>query len=133
MINDDHLYLDHLQLRARGWTRTLVETYLIKPDRWATVNYWANYKGKATYFVERVIQVESRADFRVAFQASIKRRKLTLDELADMETERTRVDDEYRAWLKTVTPEDVRRMLILNEAADVFEEARSRGYRTPHK
>ncbi len=133
MTNDEHLYLDHVQLRARGWTRTLVETYLVKPDRWASVNYWANYKGKATYFVERVIQVESRSDFRTALQASLNRRKLPAEDLAEMEAERSRVDNDYRAWLKALTPEEVRTMLILNDAADVFEEARSRGYRTPHK
>lgn len=133
MISDDHLYLDHVQLRARGWTRTLVEKYLVKPDRWASVSHWANYKGKATYFVERVIQVESRADFRIAFQASLNRRNLPPEERAEMEVRRSRVDNEYRVWLKTLTPEQVRTMLILNEVADVFEEARSRGYRTPHK
>ena len=133
MINDETLYLDHVQLRARGWTRTLVETYLVKPDRWASVNYWANYKGKATYFVERVMQVESRSDFRAALQASLNRRKLPAEDLTDMEAERSRVDNDYRAWLKALTPEEVRTMLILNDAAEVFEEARSRGYRTPHK
>ena len=133
MTNDETLYLDHVQLRARGWTRTLVETYLVKPDRWASVNYWANYKGKATYFVERVMQVESRSDFRTALQASVNRRKLPAEDLAEMEVERSRVDNDYRAWLKALTPEEVRTMLILNDAADVFEEARSRGYRTPHK
>ena len=133
MINDETLYLDHVQLRARGWTRTLVETYLVKPDRWASVNYWANYKGKATYFVERVMQVESRSDFRAALQASLNRRKLPAEDLAEMEAERSRVDNDYRAWLKALTPEEVRTMLILNDAADVFEEARSRGYRTLHK
>ena len=133
MTNDETLYLDHVQLRARGWTRTLVETYLVKPDRWASVNYWANYKGKATYFVERVMQVESRSDFRAALQASLNRRKLPAEDLAEMEAERSRVDNDYRAWLKALTPEEVRTMLILNDAADVFEEARSRGYQTPHK
>ena len=79
------------------------------------------------------MQVESRSDFRAALQASLNRRKLPVEDLADMEAERSRVDDDYRAWLKALTPEEVRTMLILNDAADVFEEARSRGYRTPHK
>ena len=133
MTNDEHLYLDHAQLRARGWTRTLVETFLVKPDRWATVNFWANYKGKATYFVERVIQVEARADCRAALQASLSRRKLPAEDLAEMAAERSRVDNDYRAWLKGLTPEEVRTLLLLNDAADAFDEARARGYRTPHK
>ena len=55
MINDDHLYLDRPQLAARGWTRTLMERFLQSPDRWATVDHWKNYTGKATYFIEKVI------------------------------------------------------------------------------
>ena len=78
-------------------------------------------------------KLKSRADFRIAIQASLNRRKLAPEELAEMGVERSRVDNEYRVWLKTLTPEQVRTMLILNEVADVFEEARSRGYRTPHK
>jgi hypothetical protein len=52
MFGDDGLYLDRVQLAARGWTRTLTERFLPHPDRWATVDHWRNYKGKATYFVE---------------------------------------------------------------------------------
>ena len=61
MLGDDHLYLDRIQLAARGWTRTLTNRFLPDPDRWATVDHWQNYKGKATYFVERVMAAEQMA------------------------------------------------------------------------
>lgn len=90
MKDDSHLYLDHVQLKSRGWTRNLVKKFLIKPDRWETVDYWANFMGKATYFVERVMQEEWRAEFQRAFEVSGKRRKLTPEDLAAIEIERTR-------------------------------------------
>jgi hypothetical protein len=133
MSDADRFYLDHVQLRARGWTRTMVERFLVRPDRWETVNHWANFKGKATYFVERVLLAEHSPAFKRAFEASARRRRLALQALTEIATARALVDDEYRAWLKTVTPEDVQRMLLISEAARFFEEARARGYRTPHK
>ncbi len=133
MSDTDRFYLDHVQLRARGWTRTMVERFLVRPDRWETVNYWANFKGKATYFVERVLLAEHSPAFKRAFEASARRRRLALQALTEIATTRALVDDDYRAWLKTVTPEDVQRMVALTEAARAFEQVRARGYRTPHK
>lgn len=133
VANVDDLYLDHVQLRARGWTRTMVERFLVRPDRWETVNHWQNYKGKATYFVERVMQQEALQTFRAAFERSTRRRRLTEAELECIALERSRVDGMYRQWLKTVSAQDVRNMLAAQELAAVFEQARARGYRTPHK
>lgn len=134
MLDDEHLYLDHVQLRARGWTRSLVVRFLVHPDRYETVSHWLNYKGKATYFIERIVLAESQVDFQRAFSASVCRRKLTNAEQAEIQRERDLVDDAYREWLKKVTPEDVALMLAASEfAASFFEAARARGYRTPHK
>ncbi len=133
MIDDDHLYLDRLQLAARGWTRTLTERFLSTPDRWATVDHWQNYTGKATYFVEKVMAAEQLAEFKKAFASSVARRRLTQEQLDAAMQERARVDALYRAWIKTVSPEDVRLMVAIDAAASAFESARARGYRTPHK
>ena len=102
MINDDHLYLDRLQLASRGWNRTLTERFLPTPDRWATVDHWQNYTGKATYFVEKVMAAEQLAEFKKAFAASVARRRLTEERLDAAMQERARVDALYRAWIKTV-------------------------------
>jgi hypothetical protein len=133
MIDDDHLYLDRLQLAARGWTRTLTQRFLPTPDRWATVDHWQNYTGKATYFVEKVMAAEQLGEFKMAFATSVARRRLTQQQLEAAMQERARVDTLYRAWIKTVSPEDVRLMVAIDAAAAAFESARARGYRTPHK
>lgn len=109
------------------------ERFLIRPDRWATVAHWKNYTGKATYFVERVIAAERLAEFSEAFIASVTRRRLTSEQVDTIIQNRARVDAVYREWLKGVSPEDVRRMLALNEVAAIFDAARAIGYRTPHK
>ncbi len=108
MTDDSDIYVDHVQLQARGWTRGLVERFLQQPDQWGTVSHWANFKGKAMYYIERVMLAESSADFIAAYDASTKRRKLIASALADINAERRRGNDQYRAWLKTVTPEEER-------------------------
>lgn len=133
MLGDDDLYLDRVQLAARGWTRALIKRFLTNPDRWATVDHWQNYKGKATYFVEKVMAVENMVEFKSAFSVSIVRRRLTQAQVDAAMQERARVDDLFRAWMKTVSPEDVKLMVAIDAAAAAFEAARARGYRTPHK
>lgn len=133
MHGDDDLYLGRIQLAARGWTRTLTERFLPEPDRWATVDHWQNYTGKATYFVEKVMAAEQLVEFRNAFEASTARRRFSQKQLDAAMQERARVDALYRTWIKTISPEDVKRMVVLDAAAAALESARARGYRTPHK
>lgn len=133
MLIDDRLYLDHVQMAQRGWTRALIARFLRAPDRWDTVNHWLNYKGKATYFVERVMAAEHQPEFKRKFAVSIARRSLTPAQVEAMLQERARVDALYREWLATVTPDDVKRIVAIQEAAAAFESIRARGYRTPHK
>ena len=133
MIGDNHLYLDRVQMAARGWTRTLTERFLPNPDRWATVDHWQNYAGKATYFVEKVMAAEQLTEFKKAFAPSIVRRRLTHTQVDAAMEERARVDATYRDWIKTISQEDVKRMVAIEAAAAAFESAGARGYRTPHK
>lgn len=133
MLDDDHLYLDRVQLAERGWTRTLVERFLPDPDRWATVDHWKNYTGKATYFVEKVMAAERLTQFQQAFSASVARRGLTGEQVREAMSARARVDKMYREWIKTVTPEDVQLALLVEDVAAVLESAGARGDRTPHK
>jgi hypothetical protein len=76
---------------------------------------------------------EQVAEFKQAFTASVVRRRLTQEQVEAAVTERARVDALYREWMKTVRPDDVKLMVSIDEAAAVFESARARGYRTPHK
>ena len=63
MLDNDDLYLDRVQLTARGWTRGMIGRFLPEPDRWKSVNHWQNYTGKAAYVVEKVMQAEGLTDF----------------------------------------------------------------------
>lgn len=130
---DDIRYLDHAQLADRGWTRALVARFLKRPDSWGTVHHWANFKGKALYDTERVIAAETSAEFAAIFARSVRRRNIGEAGIAAFKQARAEHDTQYRAWLATLTPEDIKTMVVAQEAAAVFEEARARGYRTPHK
>ena len=126
-------YLDRIQLSERGWTRTLIERFLPNPDRWATVNHWRNYTGKATYFIERVVAAEQLNEFKKVFEVSIMRRGLTKNDLRSIKRKRSKLDTLYRSWVKTLSPEDIQHMLLVDSMAEEFESARAQGYRTPHK
>ena len=126
-------YLDRIQLSERGWTRTLIERFLPNPDRWATVNHWRNYTGKATYFIERVVAAEQLNEFKKVFEVSIMRRGLTKNDLRSIKRKRSKLDTVYRSWVKTLSPEDIQHMLLVDSMAEEFESARAQGYRTPHK
>ncbi len=69
----------------------------------------------------------------MAFEASIKRRKLTAVDVKVIQKERLRVNKLYREWLKTLTPDDIQRMELISDVVAIFEEGRSMGYRMPHK
>ncbi len=133
MKSDDHLYLDHVQMRARGWTRTLIERFLVRPDQWEAVNHYLNYKGKATYFVERVMTAERHALFETAFKASVRRRRVSQDELLSIQTERDRVNQEFHVWQQSLTPIDMKKIDAFEQIAAIFSKWRSNGIRTPHK
>lgn len=133
MIDDGDLYLDRVQLASRGWTITLIRRFLPHPDRWATVDHWRNYTGKATYFVEKIMAAEQLVDFRKAFALSIARRGISRRQVNAFMRERGRVDAMYRDWIKSVSPVDVKAMVVADELVAFFEAARAKGYRTPHK
>jgi hypothetical protein len=76
MKNDDHLYLDVVQLSERGWTETMVKRFLGAPDRWKPVDHYANWTGKRTFFLERIQTTEASPEFEYAFSRSIRRRRI---------------------------------------------------------
>ena len=88
---DEDLYLDRVPLAALGWTRTLTERFLARPDRWVTVDHGKTYTGKATYFVEKVMATEQLVAFRQAFAASVARRGLTPQQVESAMQERAQV------------------------------------------
>ena len=133
MLGTDHLYIDVEELYARGWTETLIRRFLGAPDDWEPVTHWANFKGKRTYFLERVHLVEDSEAFDDAFLKSIRRRRVEQDAVDEFLARRRATANKVRKWRASLTNEDKRTMRILAEAASVLQEARRRGYRTPHK
>jgi hypothetical protein len=115
LIDEDDLYIDRVELAARGWTMPLIRRFLPTPDRWATVDHWRNCMGKATYFVEKVIATEQLAEFKEKFSKSTLRRRLSRREVNAFMCARARVDGKYRSWIKSVSPDDVRRMVVVDE------------------
>src|SRR5207248_5395511 len=71
MKGDAHLYLDVDALFQRGWTESLIRKYLGQPDRWETVNHWANFRGKRTYYLGRVETAEANSQFQRDYERSL--------------------------------------------------------------
>lgn len=50
-------------LLRRGWTEYSIKKLLGKPDAFATVDHFLNFRGKRTYSADRVAAGEGSADF----------------------------------------------------------------------
>jgi hypothetical protein len=133
MKDDSHLYLDIETLRRRGWTEALIKKFLGEPDRRIPVDHWANFTGKSVYFLGRVEGAESDAEFQTAFQKSLHRRRIDQAGVANFMAERAKTAGAVDQWANSMTEDDLRRMEVSKRIAEIFQEARARGFRTPHK
>ena len=125
------LMVDVYQLRQRGWTEGLIRRFLGEPDDWEPVNHYANFTGKRVYSLQRVEATEADESFDCAFRASVKRRKIK--NKAAFIKERNKTTGLVNDWLQSQTPEQIETARTLEKVASLIEEARKRGYRTPHK
>jgi hypothetical protein len=120
-------------LLTRGWTRALIERFLEPEDYRNTVNHFLNYAGKKMYQRRRIELAETSAEFEAAFMLSAKRRKLAPERI-DATCTRIRELRENRDQLReTNTRVLSREEIVFRKCAELFEQARARGYRTPHK
>jgi hypothetical protein len=133
MSNDYYLYLDVQDLQARGWTESLIRRFLGEPDRWEPVDHFRNYTGKRTYFLERIEEAEASDEFTHAYHATLRRRKIGAERQAEFRIAREETRGDVQAWRRQLTPKDLEVRQILAAAADKVDEARKRGYRTPHR
>jgi len=69
--------LDRTDLKSRGWTESLIQKYLIAHESRVSVNHWANFSGKSVWPRSVVTAVEKSPSFRVDFEDSIRRRKVS--------------------------------------------------------
>ncbi len=133
MKNDEHLYLDVLSLKDRGWTDTLIANYLGRPDRWATVEHYRDFRGKRTYHLARVEQAELSDEFLADFEKSLSRRKISKPYAKEFQQNRESTKGQVEAWQSSLTKEDIRTMQLLEQITATFQDMRKKGLRTPHK
>ena len=120
-------------LLTRGWTRSLIESFLEHEDYRNPVDHFRNYSGKKMYQRRRVELIEASAEFEAAFMLSAKRRRLAPERI---DATRTRIrelretrDQLREANMRVLSQQEI----VLRKIAELFEQARARGSRTPHK
>jgi hypothetical protein len=133
MKDDSHLYLDVETLRRRGWTESLIEKFLVQPDKRIPVAHWANFTGKGVYFLGRVEEAEAGVGFQTAFEKSLRRRRINEAGVAKFMEERAKTTGAVDRWANSLTEDDLRVMDVIEQVAAIVREARARGFRTPHK
>jgi hypothetical protein len=120
-------------LLTRGWTRTLIDRFLEPEDYRNPVDHFRNYAGKRMFQRRRVELTEASAEFEAAFILSAKRRRLaseTIDATCTRIRELRENRDQLReANIRVLSQEEI----VFRNIAELFEQARARGYRTPHK
>ena len=118
---------------TRGWTRTLIGRFLEPEDYRNTVNHFRNYAGKKMYQRRRVELTEASAEFEAAFMLSAKRRRLAPERI-DATCTRIRDLRESRDQLREGNIRVLSQQeIVFRKIGELFEQARARGYRTPHK
>ena len=120
-------------LLTRGWTRTLIERFLEPEGYRNPVDHFQNYAGKKMYQRRRVELTEASAEFEAAFMLSAKRRRLaperidaTCTRIQELRENRDRLRE---ANIRVLSQEEI----VFRKIAELFEQVRARGYRTPHK
>jgi hypothetical protein len=120
-------------LLTRGWTHTLIERFLEPEDYRNPVDHFRNYACKKMYQCRRVELTEASAEFEAAFMLSAKRRGLAPERI-DATCTRIRELRENREQLREANIRVLRQQeIVFRKIAELFEQARARGYRTQHK
>ena len=127
-------YLTVADLKARGWTRGLVRQYLGLPDRLFPVDHWLNWSGKGAWLIDWVELTEMTQCFEAGFLRSARIRRLPRSDvevvieriIALRERSPYRIEQIEESWRRRMNA-------CVAAAAEAISDARSRGYRTPHK
>lgn len=121
-------FWDVRELLNRGWSERMVRRLLGAPCRWEAVNHWANSTGKKMYSAERVEAVESTPAFKSALAKAQLRRGIISEGRSPNHREDSTPSPSPKSGHKSrpLNP-------TIEKAALKIEEARIRGYRTPHR
>jgi len=126
MDGDGPTFLDRNDLKNRGWTETLINKFLGKPDAILPVDHFRNYSGKKAYKLTRVQTAEASPEFDNEFRKSMNRRKKSKQYLKTVLAERESTPLE-------VAEEKTEKDMLLEKAAAEIKSAIKQGMRTPHK
>ena len=127
-------YLTVAELLELGWTKGLIKRFLGLADCLFPVDHWRNYSGKKAWLISTVELIEMTQGFEAAFLHSAKYRSMSE---AEIERVLSRIYDLRESC--HLTPDQIlsdveaRLQACAAHAADSINEARRRGYRTPHK
>lgn len=127
-------YLTVAELCERGWTRGLIERFLGRPDRLFPVDHWRNYSGKKAWVISTVELIEMTQGFEAAFLRSVKFRKIGRTEIEGVLSRIYELRESCQLTPEQIESELERRVEVCAaKVADSLNEARRRGFRTPHK
>jgi hypothetical protein len=95
---------------------------------------FATTSGKKMFYLKNVELAESSVRFENAFKRSAMRRKLAPDVQAGVLSRVHELREKIKTHPEAYTPSEPTEVdRTLREVAEMFTEARKRGYRTPHK
>lgn len=133
-MTEDENYLDMADLLERGWTRSLVSRFLGTPDRLFPVHHWRNYSGKRAWLISTVELVEMTQGFEASFLKGSKIRKLSRERTEEVIARIYELREGANRSKITIEEDSQARLnACAGSSTEFLLEARSRGYRTPHK
>ncbi len=127
-------YLTVQDLLDAGWTRGLIDRYLGPPDRLFPVNHFRNFYGKKAWRIEWVDSQMMTQGFELGYLRSAKSRRLPKFQIEEMIDRIYQLREEAPTKVEVIKSEEQRKLnAVFYDIAELFSEARRRGYRTPHK
>lgn len=127
-------YFTVADLLELGWTKGLIGRYLGPPNRYFPVDHFLNWTGKKAWRVEWVELTEMTQGFEAGFLRSARTRGLSREATEEV-IDRIYLAREESPYRVVELESDCQQRLnaCASGAADLINEARRRGYRTPHK
>ncbi len=127
-------YLTVQELMDTGWTRGLIDRFLGPPNRLLPVNHFRNFHGKKAWRIEWIESMMMTQGFETGYLRSAKSRRLPVTQVEQMIDLIYTLREEAPMKVEVLESEEQRKLnACFYDIAELFSEARRRGYRTPHK
>lgn len=112
-------------IKSRGWSKRLIDKYLVTPDKSATNPYYATGPQMKLYYVWRVIEVENDDAFKVDYLQTQERKEA--GKLAS-ETYKNKLEQHLIEWLNKVE----KKIKIVQMPVDKLIKKAIKHYNTIH-